>query len=77
MLVLHDATDFIYDREKIGLVGRLRLGSAKKDGWRRHHTVCGILMHSSMARNSGRVATEAGGHQVLDKTTIQKDQCIE
>jgi hypothetical protein len=46
VLVLHDTSEFIYQREKIGTIGLV--GKVK------HHTTCGVLMHSSL------VVTEDG-----------------
>ena len=52
MLILHDTTEFTFARKNpaaIGLVHLSRLGRPPKDGRQRHHPVCGILMHSSLA----------------------------
>jgi hypothetical protein len=51
--VLHDTTEFSYRRPRTEQVGLLRTtqcwpGKGKK-GLPRLHTVCGILMHSSLA----------------------------
>jgi hypothetical protein len=49
--VLHDTTEFTFQREKthaIGLTYRINSGRDKA-GQLRSHTVCGILMHSSLA----------------------------
>jgi hypothetical protein len=51
VLVLHDTTEFTYQREKseaIGITKSINSGRDKK-GRLRSHTVCGILMHSSLA----------------------------
>jgi hypothetical protein len=51
LLVLHDTTEFTFQREKthaIGLTYRINSGRDKA-GRLRSHTVCGILMHSSLA----------------------------
>jgi Transposase DNA-binding len=51
ILVLHDTTEFTYSRESveaIGILHKLHAGTGK-DGRPRLHTVCGILMHSSLA----------------------------
>jgi hypothetical protein len=48
-LVLHDTTEFSYHREDgraIGLLGNSHIGTKSRP---RHHKVCGILMHSSLA----------------------------
>jgi hypothetical protein len=50
ILVLHDTTDFSYQRsarEKIGFTGKTNCGRDKA-GRLRQHTVCGLLMHSSL-----------------------------
>lgn len=50
ILVLHDTTEFSYTREKPSLIGstcKVNSGRDKK-GRLRSHTVCGILMHSSL-----------------------------
>jgi hypothetical protein len=51
VLVLHDTTEFTYQRESseaIGITKRINSGRDKA-GRLRPHTVCGILMHSSLA----------------------------
>jgi hypothetical protein len=51
VLVLHDTTEFTYQREKseaIGITKKINSGRDKA-GRLRSHTVCGILMHSSLA----------------------------
>jgi hypothetical protein len=51
VLVLHDTTEFTYQREKpeaIGITKSINSGRDKA-GRLRSHTVCGILMHSSLA----------------------------
>ena len=52
VLVLHDTTEFSYtrdDAEAIGLTHKVAKGHKDKTGRQRLHTVCGILMHSSLA----------------------------
>ena len=51
VLVLHDTTEFSYRRDSphaIGLLGKTNTGQDAQGRWRQH-TVCGILMHSSLA----------------------------
>jgi len=50
VLVLHDTTEFSYKREKPQLIGSIgkTAGRKKKSGRSTLHTVCGILMHSSL-----------------------------
>ena len=52
VLVLHDTTEFSFTRENaeaIGLTHKVAKGHKDKAGRQRLHTVCGILMHSSLA----------------------------
>jgi Transposase DNA-binding/Transposase DDE domain len=51
ILVLHDTTEFSYTRESKEAIGILYKSCGRKDkeGRPRLHTVCGILMHSSLA----------------------------
>lgn len=51
VLVLHDTTEFTYQRESseaIGITKKINSGRDKTSRLR-SHTVCGILMHSSLA----------------------------
>jgi len=50
MLVLHDTTEFTYQREKSEAIGITKSVNSGRDkaGRLRSHTVCGILMHSSL-----------------------------
>jgi len=50
ILILHDTTEFSYTRESKKAIGILykSCGRKDKDGRPRLHTVCGILMHSSL-----------------------------
>src|SRR5215471_11498966 len=51
ILVLHDTTEFSYTRQSKKAIGMLYKSCGRKDknGRPRLHTVCGILMHSSLA----------------------------
>ena len=52
VLILHDTTEFSYQRENaeaVGITKKINSGRDKKTGRLRSHTVCGILMHSSLA----------------------------
>jgi len=51
ILVLHDTTEFTYQREDIDAVGKTRINIAggRPDGRPRYYTGRGILMHSSLA----------------------------
>jgi len=51
ILVLHGTTEFSFTRSDTQAIGRTRkvaAGPQKKDGRPRMHTLCGILMHSSL-----------------------------
>jgi hypothetical protein len=54
IFVLHDTTEFSFQREKPDLIGvTYNVNSGRdKAGRIRSHTVCGILMHSSLAMTS-------------------------
>jgi hypothetical protein len=51
VLVLHDTTEFSYQRENTDAIGITKSINSGRDkaGRLRSHTVCGILMHSSLA----------------------------
>ena len=51
VLVLHDTTEFSYQRENVNAIGITKSINSGRDkaGRVRAHTVCGILMHSSLA----------------------------
>ncbi|WP_292589650.1 transposase DNA-binding-containing protein [Mesorhizobium sp.] len=51
ILVLQDTTEFTYQREKTEAIGVTKVINSGKDkaGRPRLHTVCGLLMHSSLA----------------------------
>jgi hypothetical protein len=48
-LVLHDTTQFSYGRDDGRAIGKLTKSHIGTVSRPRHHTVCGILMHSSLA----------------------------
>jgi hypothetical protein len=54
VLVLHDTTEFTYQREASDAIGITKSINSGRDkaGRLRSHTVCGILMHSSLAVTS-------------------------
>jgi hypothetical protein len=54
ILVLHDTTEFSYRREDTEAIGKTTVTYSRvgKDGRPRLHTVCGILMHSSLVVTS-------------------------
>lgn len=52
ILVLHDTTEFSFTRSDTAAIGqthRVAKGHKDKKGRQRMHTVCGMLMHSSLA----------------------------
>ena len=51
ILVLHDTTEFTFHRSEVGPVGIVNKSYMRKNkrGRPLHYTVCGILMHSSLA----------------------------
>src|SRR4051794_23317789 len=55
LMVLHDTTEFSYRRRRPERVGQTcRVNSGKdKQGRYRQHTVCGLLMHASLAVTAG------------------------
>jgi hypothetical protein len=56
ILVLHDTTEFSFRRENtqaIGITRKVAKGPSDKRARPRMHTVCGILMHSSLAVTPG------------------------
>ena len=71
-LVLHDTTEFSFQREDGRAIGKLSHTNIGTKSRPRHHTVCGILMHSSLTvtteglpigcrrLNSGRVTNSKG-----------------
>jgi hypothetical protein len=50
ILMLHDTTEFTFKRDKPELIGITKTVNKKgKAGWLTPHTLCGLLMHSSLA----------------------------
>ncbi len=51
VLLLQDTTEFTYQRRNPYDIGFMKAINSGRDrnGWLRHHAVCGILMHSSLA----------------------------
>jgi Transposase DNA-binding len=51
ILVLHDTTEFTFARDSVEAIGILKTSFTgwARDGRPRQHTLCGILMHSSLA----------------------------
>jgi len=50
VLVLHDTTEFTYQRNDVAAIGITKVTNSgrDKDGRVRAHTVCGVMMHSSL-----------------------------
>jgi len=50
VLVLHDTTEFTYQRENVDAIGITKMINSGRDkaGRVRAHTVCGVMMHSSL-----------------------------
>ena len=50
ILMLHDTTEFTFKRDRTELIGITKTVNKKGEGgWLTPHTICGILMHSSLA----------------------------
>ena len=77
ILVIQDTTEFTFQRERAEAVGiTCRVNSGKdKAGRFRMHTVCGLLMHSSLALlacgDDGRSAIGPLGREVLVAAAVQ------
>jgi hypothetical protein len=49
MLVLHDTSEFSFQRERHEAIGKTRVvTTGRRDNRPRKHTICGVLMHSSL-----------------------------
>lgn len=71
ILVLHDTTEFSYQRElRRDRDHQEHKRGRDKAGRLRSHTVCGILMHSSLAVTTEGLPLTDGG-QILDPEEIQ------
>jgi hypothetical protein len=57
IFVLHDTTEFTFQREASQAIGFTKSVNSGRDkvGRARSHTVCGVLMHSSLALTAGGV----------------------
>jgi len=59
ILMLHDTTEFTFKRDKPELIGITKTVNTKGQAeWLTPHTLCGILMHSSLAVTSEGVPLE-------------------
>ena len=74
ILVLHDTTEFSYQREDIEAVGktRINIAGAYRDGTPRFYTACGILMHSSLAVTTEGLPLGLTSDQVLVAQEVQR-----
>jgi hypothetical protein len=62
VLMLHDTTEFNFKRDKPELIGITKTVNKKgKTGWLTPHTLCGILMHSSLAVTTEGLPLGLGG----------------
>ena len=54
VLVLHDTTEFTYQRDDVAAIGITKVTNSGRDkaGRVRAHTVCGVMMHSSLVVTS-------------------------
>jgi hypothetical protein len=79
VLVLHDTTEFSYqraDRQAVGILHRSSVGR-DRDGKLRHYVVCGIQMRSSLAITTDGLPLGPDSHEVLDPKRIQGLQCTQ
>ncbi|MEO8757025.1 MAG: transposase DNA-binding-containing protein [Devosia sp.] len=73
VLVLQDTTEFTYQRRDphaVGFTKSVNSGRDKK-GRLRHHAICGILMHSSLAVTVEGAAARPRSGQVLEPREVQ------
>jgi hypothetical protein len=76
VLLLHDTTEFTYQRKKseaIGITKNINSGR-DKTGRLRSHTVCGVLMHSSLAATTDGLPLGLTAVKFLDPKEIQRDR---
>jgi hypothetical protein len=73
ILVLQDTTEFSYHRDQPALIGAIGKMPYRKQvsGNPPVRTVCGILMHSSLAVTPEAFAIGTGSHHVLDPQKVQ------
>jgi Transposase DNA-binding len=79
VLILHDTTAFSFqreDREPIGATFQVNSGK-DKDGRIRQHTVCGILMHSSLVVTSDGLPLGLAAIKFWTRKKVQGNQCAE
>ena len=79
ILLLQDTTEFSFQRANVNAVGVTKSVNSGRDkkGRVRHHTVCGMLMHSSLAVTTRKGCRSAGGGEILDAEEIQGNQSAE
>jgi hypothetical protein len=76
ILILHDTTEFSFQRDRPEAIGKTKLLPSCRIG-SNPITKCGLLMHSSLAITTAGQATGADGRQVLDPQEVQGDQRTE
>ena len=72
VLVVHDTTEFSYQREDTDAIGITESINSGRDkaGRLRSHTVCGILMHSSLALTTEGLPPWTDSGQILDPKEV-------
>ena len=72
VLVVHDTTEFSYQREDTDAIGITKSINSGRDkaGRLRSHTVCGILMHSSLALTTEGLPPWTDSGQSLDPKEV-------
>ncbi len=68
LILLHDTTQFSYRREDVAAIGVIHDCNSGRDklGRLRHHTICGISMHYSLAVTLEGLSSGPDSDQVLD-----------
>jgi hypothetical protein len=73
ILLIQDTTEFSYQRvaaDEIGITKSVNSGR-NKQGRLRHHTVCGMLMHSSLAVTTEGLPLGLAASEILDPKEVQ------
>jgi len=76
--MLHDTTEFSYQRERpeaIGITKSINSGR-DKEGRLRTHTVCGIMMHSSLAVTADGLPLGLAAVKILDPREVQRNAAL-
>jgi len=79
VLVLHDTTEFSSQREDPLVIRVTKSVNSGKDsaGRLRTHTVCGLLMRSSLVVTTEGLPARTGGREILDAKEVQGVQCAQ